>query len=217
MKSIWNLVFGKKDEAPSNRRSLGRFKVRDGGGPVNPLAFLGRMPAAQEGDVLNFPGCWIQPCQISPNSVPLLPGMAVVLDNTSSPSPYVGTGVRGVVAADVGNNYIFGFVVRVYPTQQTTGGMSAALGNSQVPGSVVDILRRGAIGAKVNGTITGMGTQVHIWALASGAGHRQGFCEASATGSSTLDLPLTTGALQAGTSYDGPGDTSGLTQVNFNL
>jgi hypothetical protein len=207
MKSIWNLLFG-KDEQPQ-RRMLGRFKVRDGG-PVNPLAFLGRMPAGLEGDISSFPGCWVEPCQVSPNTAAaLVPGMAVVLDGA--------VGVRSIVHTDQAVTAIYGFVVRVYPTQQVTGGMQAGLGNSAVQGPTVDILRRGAMMIQVNGTITVKGSQVHIWADIPAGAHRLGFCEAAATFGSTIDLPLTTGALQAATAYNGPGDTTGVTQVNFNL
>jgi hypothetical protein len=182
------------------RRIPGRFKVRDTGDAIK-----FRMKALFAGDVGRFPGTTIDPCLLSASSLPVEAGDAVVLDFANG-----NNAVRAVIAADVAaNTPIYGVVVRVYPTQQTSGGMSASFGNSAVGGPIVDVLTRGYVGVTCNG-VPYKGSPAFVWAAASAGAHVQGRFEIAASAGNTI-------ALDNKTRYNGPGDADGDTELQFNI
>jgi hypothetical protein len=182
-------------------RSLGRRKVRDA---ASPYALTYRMPAGFPGDVSRFPRAVIDPCLVDPTGAyALQPGMPVVVNPANN-------GVRPLVAGDNALTRIYGIVVRVFPEQQTTGGMTSALGNSSIPGPTASILRSGYIIVPINGTPAKDG-QVFIWVAASAAPHVQGGWETAASGGNTITLPL------SAADFNGGIDGSGIGELMFNI
>jgi len=182
---------------PQFPRRLGRRMTHDG-------AFTYRMGAGFAGDIARFPRAIVEPCYISPNTaVPLQPGLAVVVDTSVN-------GVRVLQSSDSALTSIYGVVVRVYPTQQTTGGMSASFGAANVPGPIVDILRFGYIMVPIVGAVT-KGQAVNVWIAAASGSHIQGGFESASSGGNTITLSSTR------TTFNGPADTLGIGELIFEV
>lgn len=100
--------------------------------------------------------------------------------------------LRGVIAADGSTTprAIEGFLVRPYPTQQTSGGMSASIGAAVPPASgVLDYLQGGTIMAKLPpGATVVKGGQVFVWAAATSGNNIQGQLVAAASGTNTVTI-----------------------------
>ena len=166
-----------------------------------------RMGAGFAGDVNRM-----RPATILPNMVntsvqsPRLYGDPVLVDTATN-------SVRGFVAGDTTTPAtIFGVAVRPYPTQQSSGGMSATLQTTGAGAAInttqpLDVLRQGFIMVKVNSgaaSVTKGGT-VYVWFAANSGNHVQGGFEGSATGGST--------ALISNARYNGPADANGMAEV----
>ena len=183
---------------PVYPRKLGRRRTRDAAAPY---AFLGRMGAGFAGEVGRFPGTWIEPCVVAADSTPLMPGMAVVVETGTN-------SVRALTAADIGLTRIYGVVVRVYPIQQASGGMSASLSLASATGPIVDVLRRGSIMVQLpTGATTTKDGLVYVWAAASAGVHTLSLFEAAATGGSTIAIPNTSAT------FNGPPDINGICEL----
>lgn len=166
------------------------------------VAFTYRMGAGFPGDVN----------RTHPFSV--LPG----LTNTTTPPRAYGDPVfvntadntyRGAVSGD--NNAtaaaIAGVLVRPYPTQQQSGGMSASLGAAVPPTSgVLDVLRDGYIMVKLPAgrTVTKNGTPF-LWCAASASGNIQGQLMEAASAGNTLPV--------SNARFTGPADANGNAEL----
>lgn len=117
---------------------------------------------------------------------------------------------RGVLSTDTAATKIDGILVRPYPTQQTTGGMSAALGAAVPPDgpAVIDVLNEGFMIVRCNNFAAQQPTKggaVFIWVTASTGAHVQGGFESVANGANTIAI---TNAL-----WNGPTDSNGITEI----
>jgi hypothetical protein len=165
------------------------------------VAFTYRMGAGFPGDVN----------RTHPASI--LPGLFNVANPVrlyGDPVLITGVGYRGFIAGDTTTpTTIAGIAVRPYPTQQTTGGMSASLGAAVPPaGGVGDVLNEGFIIARSNDFATNppvKGGAVYVWFAASSGVHVQGGFETVATGGST--------ALISNARYNGPPDANGICEI----
>ena len=174
----------------------GTFKVRD-------TAILYRMKAGSPGDLNRAHNFSTEDCLCDPTNPPGLYG-SVVVGNPAS------QGVRSFQVGDTPAS-IWGITVRPYPTQQTTGGMSAAFGVAVSPASGVaqSVLRLGYILMTCYGTVqpTKFGA-VYVYTLASNGNHVLGGFEAApGTG-----LTLVPQAI-----WNGPTDANGVTEIIWNV
>lgn len=117
---------------------------------------------------------------------------------------------RGFQAGDTAVTVMAGVLVRPYPVQQTTGGMSAALGTAAPPTapSVVDILEDGFIMVKCNNYAAqqpAKGGIVYVWCAASAGAQVQGGFSSVASGGNTAAL--------ANAEWTGPGDANGVAEI----
>ena len=162
------------------------------------VAFTYRMGAGYPGDVNRMHPASIEPVKINTTTPPTLYGSAVVVDTATN-------SVRKMAAGDTALTKLYGIMVRPYPTQQSTGGMSAALGSAAPPvAGVADVLRDGYAMTKVNGTPTKGGT-VYLWIAADSGNHVQGMFEAASGGASTITV--------ANALFNGPPDASGNVEI----
>jgi hypothetical protein len=145
-----------------------RCRTHDNTPPSTALTF--RMGAGIPGDVNRYHPFSIEPCLIDAAAPPLLYGQAVLIDPTTQ-------GVRPLVAGDQALTDIFGVTVRPFPLQQSSGGMSSALGNVAPPTTgVIDVLKNGyiKIGFNVSGSAPVKNGQVYVWTAATSGVHIQG-------------------------------------------
>ena len=116
---------------------------------------------------------------------------------------------RGVVAADQSATAIkiAGVIVRPYPTQQMSGGMTATLGAATPPAAgVADFLSSGFIMVKMKAGVTvKKGDPVFVWATATETVNIQGEYQAAATASKTV--PITNAR------FNGPADALGNVEI----
>lgn len=165
------------------------------------VAYNYRLPAGFSGDVNRTHPSSIEPCQLDVTNPPTFAGQAVVLDATSHNVRYLG------VVDDTALTDIYGVAVRSYPTQQQTGGMSSAFGNSLLPAAQpVDVLKSGYVMVPVVG-VPVKGGIVYVWAKPASGAHIPGGFEAVATGGSTIALPANF------YSFNGGPDANGICEV----
>jgi len=169
-----------------------RAKTRD-------VAFTFRMGAGFPGDVNRTQPFSVYAGVIDGTTAPRLYGDPVLV-NTSANT------IRGFVVGDTTTpTTIYGVAVRPYPVQQTSGGMSAALGAGTPPTSgVIDVLRQGNIMVKVNGTVTKNGA-VYVWIAATSGSNIQGGFVSILTGGSSV--------LVSNARFTGPADANGVAEL----
>lgn len=168
-------------------------------GKARDVAYGFRMGAGFPGDVNRFHPAWIEPCQQnSTNPVPA-PGLACVVD------PATNT-VRSVLSTDTAITTIHGMSVRAFPTQQTSGGTTAALGasalNSQQP---LDVLRAGYGMVQVSNGTPRKGDPAFVWVAATSGSNVQGSFRTSASAGNTAAL--------TNVFFNGPADANGVAEI----
>lgn len=116
---------------------------------------------------------------------------------------------RGVKAADgsASPTVTAGIIVRPYPTQQTSGGMSASLGAAVPPTSgVADFLRDGYICVQTKVSVAvKKGDPVYVRCAATSGADIQGQYRPSADGTNTVQLTNCT--------FMGPADANGVAEI----
>lgn len=181
-----------------------RFKTRD-------VAFQYRMGAGFAGDVNRTHPAEIEAAQVDETNPATLYGMPCKLDATSH-------NARKFIAGDASDDtptIAFGFIVRPYPVQASSGSNfgAASLGDATPPTSgPADFLRSGLIIAKLNsgaGTPVKGGT-VYVWCAATEAGHTQGGLETEADTGNTV-------ALDARYTFNGGKDADGVCEISVNV
>lgn len=167
------------------------------------VAFGFRMGAGFPGDV-NRSGMFniVPSLQDSTNPVRLY-GDAVLINAT-------GNTVRGFIAGDTAVTRIDGMLVRPYPVQQQSGGMSSVIGAATPPvgPAIVDVLRAGFGMVKCNNfavTPSLKGGTVYVWIAASSGNHVQGGFEAATGGASTITV--------SNARWASPPDSSGIAEL----
>lgn len=166
------------------------------------VAFTYRMGAGSPGDVNRTHPASILPGLMNQANPVLLYGNPVLIDSATS-------SYRQVLPADTTATTIAGVLVRPYPTQQLSGGLSATLGAAVPPTKgVVDVLRAGFIMVTCNNFAAVPSTKggaVFVWVAASTGLHIQGGFEAAASGANTIAL--------TNARFNGPSDAAGVTEL----
>ena len=149
-------------------------------------AFLTRMPTGVAGTVTRATVSITKPIVLDTANVPASYGLPVKL---------VGDKIQACTAA---SDTVYGFIVRPYPSQQTTGGMTASLGaGAPLGGTVVDVL--------VSGYITVVS--------AGGTPSKTAAVNLSAAGAVTAGA----GTAIPRAMFEGAADTSGNVELAFNV
>lgn len=166
------------------------------------VAFTYRMGAGFPGDVNRTHPASILPGLMNTTSPVLLYGNPVLVDTSTN-------SYREVLVGDTAVTLIAGVLVRPYPTQQTTGGMSSSLGAAVPPTSgVVDVLQDGFIMVRCNNFAAQQPTKagaVFIWIAASTGAHVQGGFESVASAGNTIAI--------TNARFNGPADAAGVTEL----
>lgn len=166
------------------------------------IAYGFRMPTGFPGDPNRTHPFSILPGLVNVTTPPRLFGDPVLIDTATN-------SYRGLTAADASDSNainIDGVAVRPYPTQQTTGGMTASIGTG-VPATnqPIDVLNEGFIMVKVNsGTPTKKGP-VFVWAAASTGAHVLGGFETAFSAGNTVQIE--------NAFFNGPPGTDGVTEL----
>jgi hypothetical protein len=180
---------------------VGRRRTHD-------TSFQFRMGAGFQGAVNRTHPVTIEPCMIDLSSsgalAPQFYGGAVVAD-AAAPN-----GVRVPAVADAAAA-IYGFGVRPYPIQQTTGGLSSAFGSIVPPtNQPLDVMRSGYMIVKLQGAAPAFkGSPVQVCTVA-GTGYLVG-------GVSVDTVSGTFVQLDGKSSFNGPADANGLVEMAFNI
>lgn len=167
------------------------------------VSFGFRMGAGFPGDVNRMHPAAIVAGMINTSvQVPRAYGDAVLFDGATS-------SYRGLVAADgsVTPGAVAGFIVRPFPTQQTTGGLNATIGAATPPTSgVADFITQGFVVVKLPaGATVQKGGQVFIWAAANSGNNIQGQVVAAASTTNTYSV--------TNARFHGPADANGYAEV----
>ena len=136
------------------------------------VAFAFRMGAGFIGDVNRTSPSSILPSLLDVTNPVRLYGDPVV--NNSA-----GSSVRGFIAGDTTVTRIDGILVRPFPSQQASGGMSSALGAASPPvaPAVVDVCKQGFVLVKCNNFAVNPPTKggaVFVWIAATSGNNIQG-------------------------------------------
>lgn len=172
-----------------------RSKTRD-------VAFLHRMPAGFAGDVNRTHPASILPGLPNATTPPRMAGDPCLVDTATNT-------YKGLVAGDASATAIAiqGVLVRSYPTQQQSGGMSTAFGQAAGPTSgTIDVLEEGYIMVKLpaGSTVTKNGA-VFAWCAAnSGLNVQGGFVGAASAGNT---VPITNAK------FNGPAAADGTAEI----
>lgn len=165
------------------------------------VAFTFRMGAGYPGDVNRTHPASVLPGLINTTTPPRFYGDFVLHDGAN--------GYKGVVAGDQSATALkfAGVLVRPYPSQQRSGGDSAALGEAVPPTSgVADFLDDGFIMVKIPaGQTVVKGGTVYVWCTATETTNVQGRCVGAATATKTVPV--------ANAYFNGPADSNGNVEV----
>jgi len=173
---------------------------------TNDISYQYRMGAGFPGDVNRTHPFSVLPVLMTPtlaNKVRLY-GDPVLIDAANN-------AVRGYITGDTATA-VYGFLVRPYPTQQTTGGMASAIGAAVPPDgpAVVDVLREGYMIARCNNFATlqpAKGGAVYVRIAATAGALIQGGLTSAADGANTL--------LLTNVKWVGPTDSNGVTEIEM--
>lgn len=167
------------------------------------IAFPFRMGAGFPGDVnRSHPFAAVPGLMNSSVQAPRLYGDPVIIDTATN-------SYRGITASDTTTFACDGLVIRPYPVQQTTGGMTSTIGNAApATNQPVDILSAGFMMAKVNnGATVTKGGAVYVYTAVNSGNHVQGGLEGAAGANLTLVSNLF---------WNGPADANGIAEVKIN-
>jgi hypothetical protein len=169
-------------------------------------SFQYRMGAGMQGAVNRSHPVTIEPCLIDTTSgaPPQFYGSAVVADGAAP------NGVRVPKTGDTAAS-IYGFAVRPYPTQPTSGSLTSSFGTVIPPSTqALDVMRSGYMIVLLQGAAPAFkGSIVQVTTIA-GTGYVVG-------GVSVDTVAGTQVALDQKSSFNGPADTNGLVELAFNI
>lgn len=174
-------------------------------------SFTYRMGAGFPGDVNRTHPASILPGLMDATSPIGLYGDPCLIDGTSH-------NYRAFIAGDgsATPTKLAGVLVRPYPTQQQSGGMTSTIGTGSpptgTPATPIDVLTMGYIMAKCNNfgvNAPVKGGAVFVWCAASSGAHVQGGFEAAAN--STNTVPVTNAF------WNGPTDANGVTEISVGM
>lgn len=176
---------------------------------LDSTAITFRMGAGFPGDVNRTHPAEVEGALTVVANPPTAYGQVVVVNST-------GNYVRPLGVADASDATLltpFGLTVRPFPTQQTTGGMSASLGAATPPTSgVIDVLRAGLIMVQLNDITAALvkGQRVWVWCAATAGVHVQGGIEAVFSAGNTVELDQRY-------TFNGPADANGVAEISANV
>jgi hypothetical protein len=172
-----------------------RAKTRD-------VAFGFRMGAGFPGDVNRTHPASIPPGLMNTTNPVRLYGDPVIIDTATN-------SYRGAIAGDTAVTKIAGILVRPYPIQQQSGGMSSTIGAAVPPTSgVVDVLEEGYIIARCNNFATLQPTKggaVFMRVAATAGALIQGGLTSAADAANTVQI--------TNARWNGPTDANGVTEL----
>lgn len=176
--------------------SLPRARTQD-------VAFTFRMGAGFAGDVNRTHPASILPANMHTTQPVRSYGHAGLYDSATNT-------VRGFQAADTALTKVDGVLVRPFPTQQTTGGLSSPLGAGTPPTgpAVVDVLEDGYMMVKVDNIAAGVPTKggaVFIWCAVTAGNDIQGGFRCAASAGNT--------AAVTNAKWNGPADANGIAEL----
>jgi hypothetical protein len=168
------------------------------------IAFGFRMGAGFPGDVNRTGVFSIVPSLQDTTNPVLLYGNPVLINSAAN-------SVRQFLSSDTAVTRIDGMLVRPYPVQQQSGGLSATIGAATPPvgPAVVDVLRQGFGIVKCNNfaaSPSSKGSAVYVWVAASSGNHVQGGFEAASSGS-TITI--------ANARWASPPDSTGVAEIEI--
>lgn len=189
------------------KKSARHLSFRDMSG----VAFQFRMGAGFPGDVNRTHPASIEPMLVDGTSPPTSYGQACLLDATTQ-------GIRPYAAGDQSNTVVstpYAALVRPYPYQPATATNygAATLGAAVPPTSGnVDGLRAGYIMVQLNLGVTApvKGGAVYVWCAATSGNHILGGYETAYSAGNTV-------LLDPRYTYNGPADSTGVTEISFNV
>lgn len=165
-------------------------------------AFTFRMPAGFPGDVNRTHPFSVEPGLMDVTN-PIRRYGDPALINSSANS------YRGFIAGDTAVTKINGVLVRPYPTQQTTGGLSASIGAATPPVTgIVDILNAGYIMVKCENFAASpcaKGGAVYVRVAATAGALIQGAFHAADDGADAI--------LVSNARWNGPPDANGVAEL----
>lgn len=165
------------------------------------VAFTFRMGAGFPGDINRTHPFSVEPALTDTTDVIAAYGNPVLYKTANN-------SYKGFVAADSTTPVIAaGFLVRPFPTQQSSGGMSSALGSATPPTSgVIDVLNEGYIMSKLPaGVVVAKGGPVYVWFAATAGNNIQGGLVGAASAGNA--------ALITNAKFNGPADAAGNVEV----
>lgn len=168
------------------------------------VAFSYRMGAGFPGDVNRTHPASILPGIMDGTDTIRLYGDPCLFNTTN--------GYRGFKTTDTTDNTaIAGVLVRPYPMQQSSGGMSAALGAAVPPTTgVIDVINDGFVMVRCNNFATTppkKGGAVYVWVVASTGAHVLGGFESVEDGT-PANTTLISNAI-----FNGPPDSNGICEL----
>ena len=167
------------------------------------VAFLYRMDVGYPGAVNRMQGAKVQAELLNPTTPPLGYGTMLVMDpTTGTVRPPVGTDTAAVFT---------GFYVRPYPRQSNLN-INDPLGQATPPSTGIgDVLKSGHMIVKLNAASPAVvkGQSVGVFIGTASAGNPAGGVTGAAPGATVLALPNST--------FMGPADANGMTEIAYNL
>jgi len=168
------------------------------------VAFTYRMGAGFPGDVNRTHPASITPGLMNTTTPVRLYGDPVLIDSATN-------SYRGFAVGDTAVVTLKGVLVRPYPTQQTSGGMSAAIGAAVPPsvaGTIVDVIEDGYVMVKCNDFAIAASTKggaVFIRTAATAANKIQGGFHAGDDGANAIQV--------TNAEWNGPPDANGIAEL----
>lgn len=169
------------------------------------ISFTYRMGAGFPGDVNRTHPASILPGLMTPTAANVirLYGDAAIIDTANN-------AYRGAIAGDTAVTKIDGVLVRPYPTQQQSGGMSSVIGAAVPPlgPNVIDVLREGYIIARCNNFAAVQPTKggaVFLRIAATAGPLIQGGFHSAADSTNTVAI--------TNAKWMGPTDSNGITEL----
>lgn len=194
IRDIGNFLPHLEKGLPKGAYYVGRGRTRD-----SYTAFPYRMGAGFSGDVNRTHPFSVEPVRLDSAGTFSFYGQAG--------TPGANNGIRAVANGDNALTKIYGILVRPFPTQQQSGGMSASFGAGVPPTSGVgDMLRWGYCMVQMNGS-PAKGDPAYVWAAAAAGGDLPGQFTTSTTGGDVI------GPLTGSSDFNGPPDANGVGEV----
>jgi len=170
---------------------------------TNDVAFGFRMGAGFPGDVNRTHPFSVEPGLHDANDPIRLYGDPVLIDVSAN-------AFRGFAVGDTAITAIDGVLVRSFPTQQTSGGMSAAIGAAVPPlaPAVIDVLTDGYIMVKCNNFAVNApvkGGAVFVRTAATAGNLVQGGFHAADDGANAVEI--------TNAEWNGPCDAAGIAEL----